>query len=581
MSLLMDALKRAEQEKKDAAKKLAADDEPPVTRKEGNKEGVPEFTDEYPVFNTDSYPIVTEAASEQAADKTHHTTSMDLALEPLESGVHNPLIPRRPAALIMDTTDPHEIDPDATLNVYSDKLSLKPEMSIGNNSNAFDADTTQQVHLPTLSMDADPDQTFNNVRINTGAVAGLYEDTMQGEPFKPADLNHSYEETLPGVPAAQLAKDIGTHDQPTPVAAQTLFSATNTIAKPSSGFKWLMISLCVLAISSALVFYYYTVTPVSRNIPSPMVARGVETIMPSQNLQAGGAVPIPTPAGPTTVIPDVGNATPTGETPATTLVAETSPVTTTEPVVPANVTDASATTQPDIIEPTVAAETPVLPVTQSAPEPTLPREIAPPASLIRISRTPNTAVQGDVLTEAFTAYQQGNYDLASQKYRQASAQLPDNRDVMLGLAAVATKTGDNLQALQIYMRLVELNPLDNVARAALISLHPGDDISVSISSVKSMIADSPEQASLYFTLGKLFAAQANWAGAQQAFFDAYRLDSANPDYAFNLAVSLDRLEQAQSALDYYTVALGLAETSPAGFNRSAVADRIATLEAGN
>jgi len=582
MSLLMDALKRAEQEKKDAAKRLVAEDEPPVTRREGNKEGVPEFTDEYPVFNTDAYPIVTEAASEQAADKTHHTTSMDLALEPLESGVHNPLIPRRPAALIMDTTDPHEIDPDATLNVYSDKLSLKPELSTVDHNNAFDGDTTQQVHLPSLSMDADPDQTFHNVSVNTGAIGGLYEDTMQGEPFKPVDLNHSYEETLPGVPAAQLAKDIGTHDQPTPVAAQTLFSATNTIAKPSSGFKWLLISLCVLAISSALVFYYYTVTPVSRNIPSPMVARGVETIMPSQNLQASGAVPTPAPAGPTSVIPAVGNTTPTGESPAAPVVTETAPITTTEPAaVPVSVTDASATAQPDTIEPAIAAVAPVVPVMPASPEPTLPREISPPASLIRISRTPSTVVQGDVVTEAFTAYQQGNYDLASQKYRQASEQLPDNRDVMLGLAAVATKTGDNLRALQIYMRLVELNPLDNVARAALISLHPGDDISASISSVKSMIADSPEQASLYFTLGKLFATQANWAGAQQAFFDAYRLDSANPDYAFNLAVSLDRLEQAQSALDYYTVALGLAETSPAGFSRSAVADRVATLEAGN
>jgi tetratricopeptide (TPR) repeat protein len=186
-----------------------------------------------------------------------------------------------------------------------------------------------------------------------------------------------------------------------------------------------------------------------------------------------------------------------------------------------------------------------------------------------------------VLGEAFAAYQQGNYELAGQKYRQASEQLPDNRDVMLGLAAVASKTGDKERALQLYMRLVALNPLDNVARAALISLHPGEDISVSISTVKSMIADSPEQASLYFTLGKLYAAQANWAGAQQAFFDAYRLDSANPDYAFNLAVSLDRLEQGQSALDYYTVAQGLAESSPASFNRTAVADRINTLEAGN
>jgi Flp pilus assembly protein TadD len=562
MSLLMDALKRAEQEKKDAARKVAAEEETPVVpRKEGIKEGVPEFTDEYPVFNTDSYPIVVEQATESSADKTHHTPSMDLALEPLESGVHNPLIPRRPAALIMDTTDP-----DATLNVYSDKLSLKPDPSAPDN-NAVDADSTQQVQLSTLSMDADPDQTFNNVKLDTAAIPGLYEDTMQGEPFRPVDLNNSYEETLPGVPAAQLARDIGTQDQPTPVAAQTLFSATNTITKPSSGFKWLMISLGVLAVGSALVFYYYTVTPVSRNIPSPMVARGVETIIPSQNLQLEGTAPVPAPA--TTEPATVATAVP-----------GTPPVSTAEPAATASVAETPVVAQTETSAPVVAAATET-PAVSVQPEPTLPREITPPASLIRISRTPSSTVQGDVLGEAFAAYQQGNYELAGQKYRQASEQLPDNRDVMLGLAAVASKTGDKERALQLYMRLVALNPLDNVARAALISLHPGEDISVSISTVKSMIADSPEQASLYFTLGKLYAAQANWAGAQQAFFDAYRLDSANPDYAFNLAVSLDRLEQGQSALDYYTVAQGLAESSPASFNRTAVADRINTLEAGN
>jgi uncharacterized protein HemY len=92
--------------------------------------------------------------------------------------------------------------------------------------------------------------------------------------------------------------------------------------------------------------------------------------------------------------------------------------------------------------------------------------------------------------------------------------------------------------------------------------------------------ENPEQPSLYFTLGRLYATQARWAEAQQAFFDAYRLDSANPDYAYNLAVSLDRLEQVQSALDYYNVALGLATGTPAGFDPSAVTERIQTLEAG-
>ncbi|MEE9161157.1 MAG: tetratricopeptide repeat protein, partial [Gammaproteobacteria bacterium] len=56
-----------------------------------------------------------------------------------------------------------------------------------------------------------------------------------------------------------------------------------------------------------------------------------------------------------------------------------------------------------------------------------------------------------------------------------------------------------------------------------------------------------------------------WPQAQQSFFNAYKLETSNPDYAFNLAVSLDHIGQQQSAIDYYNVALKLADNSITGF----------------
>ena len=55
----------------------------------------------------------------------------------------------------------------------------------------------------------------------------------------------------------------------------------------------------------------------------------------------------------------------------------------------------------------------------------------------------------------------------------------------------------------------------------------------------------------------MYAEQNRWGDAQTAYFEAFRIAPGNADYAFNLAVSLDRLHQSQAALGYYEKALNL------------------------
>lgn len=71
--------------------------------------------------------------------------------------------------------------------------------------------------------------------------------------------------------------------------------------------------------------------------------------------------------------------------------------------------------------------------------------------------------------------------------------------------------------------------------------------------------------------------------AQQAYFEAYRLESDNADYLYNLAVSLDHLKQARLALDYYQKALAARSKAGGQFDPAAVSRRIKDLstESGN
>ena len=97
------------------------------------------------------------------------------------------------------------------------------------------------------------------------------------------------------------------------------------------------------------------------------------------------------------------------------------------------------------------------------------------------------------------------------------------------------------------------------------------------SRIKTLLRQEPNQDYLHFSLGNLYAKQARWPEAQQAYFNAYSLDSDNPDYAFNLAVGLEHLSQRRTAVEYYTKAVELARDHKPNFDPIVAQRRIDTL----
>jgi tetratricopeptide (TPR) repeat protein len=91
-------------------------------------------------------------------------------------------------------------------------------------------------------------------------------------------------------------------------------------------------------------------------------------------------------------------------------------------------------------------------------------------------------------------------------------------------------------------------------------------------------------APLAFALGNVYASQQRWNEAQSAYFDAFLFarqsneTAINPDYAYNLAVSLEQINQPEAALDYYLQAQTLARAVTPGFDMQALTRRISFLE---
>lgn len=196
---------------------------------------------------------------------------------------------------------------------------------------------------------------------------------------------------------------------------------------------------------------------------------------------------------------------------------------------------------------------------------------------LRISRNSSPDRVHPTLQSAYDAFNHGDNARAQSLYEQVLAREPQNRNALLGIGAIATRAGDTMAARETYARLLALNPRDPVARAALIDSHQNVSPVEGESHIKQLLSQTPNQPFLYSTLGNLYARQGRWPEAQQAYFDAYRLDGGNADYAFNLAVSLDQMGQRAAALSYYRRALELAEGGQASFETQAVLKRIASL----
>ncbi len=177
----------------------------------------------------------------------------------------------------------------------------------------------------------------------------------------------------------------------------------------------------------------------------------------------------------------------------------------------------------------------------------------------------------------YAALKSGDLATAQQQYELALLQDPNNRDALLGAAAVALREHDGGQASSNYLRLLELDPNDPDALAGLAELRPGD-LQANEIKLRGLARQHPDSGPVQFALGNLFARQGRWPEAQQSYFRAFSALPDNADYAFNLGVGLDRMNQPRLALTYYRRALELAQASPPAFDIDAVRKRLQVLE---
>jgi tetratricopeptide (TPR) repeat protein len=181
------------------------------------------------------------------------------------------------------------------------------------------------------------------------------------------------------------------------------------------------------------------------------------------------------------------------------------------------------------------------------------------------------------LNRAYDALLADNLNDARRDYEQVLRGDAKNTDALLGLATIAVRQGQFSTASDLYLSVLEADPKDVTAKAGLINLRGQSDPALSESRLKTLLSSQPESSALHFSLGNLYASQARWSDAQQAYFRAHTAEPENADYLFNLAVSLDHMRQKKLAAQHYQSALTAAETRSAAFDRNQVKSRLLEL----
>ena len=182
-----------------------------------------------------------------------------------------------------------------------------------------------------------------------------------------------------------------------------------------------------------------------------------------------------------------------------------------------------------------------------------------------------------LLREAYDAYQRGDDKQALAKYNTALDLDPGNRNALLARAAIYIQNNRIPEAIRDYQTLLIAYPKDSLAMSSMIAV-ANFSPEQSETQLKLMIRDEPNSPYLNFALGNIFGAQNRWQEAQGQYFAALQNNPNDPNYAYNLAISLEHIAKPKVAIAYYEKALNNYGNGLATFNRDIVDARLEILK---
>lgn len=380
------------------------------------------------------------------------------------------------------------------------------------------------------------------------------------EEIAPPEHAHAERENVPESASVPTAAPSAKQDRASPDAARTVFAAKQRpgVMAAAASKPWLLPAIAVLVVSLGAGAWYVwqELGKLTRTAPSvaarsnPPPASVPLAPMPGTTGQTGVLKPSPPPA------------------------AEQVPEIVLPPLLPPALQDAPGKAATASAGPIGDALTPREAFARKLKETPL---VAEAPVTLKLSQSFQPSPVNPELARAYEALSSGDLEQARTLYARRVQADPLSLDAQLGLATVAARSGDRALANRHYRDALAIDPRNEIAIAGLLAI-AGEGTQASLETqLRTLLSQNPGAASLQFSLGNLLAGQNRWVEAQQAYFEAYRLNGDVADHAFNLAVSLDHLGQSRLAREYYQKSLALQVRTKGQFDTAAVAKRIQEL----
>ncbi|HFD92670.1 MAG TPA: tetratricopeptide repeat protein [Gammaproteobacteria bacterium] len=523
MSLLMDALKQAEQNKHKGETASSTAPEVPVAGSSdsaGQDQPVPMPGD--PLFREEDRAV--SPPGEEAG-----STVMSLPPPADETGADDDEVP------LADELDFSEIE-----------AAIAAEERAANPDPPRPGTTSPGMHLETEeAVEEAPAPTIDTTPVMADTAPGTDDGVQGGRSFGSSDQGSGQGSETPPEPAQSLK----TADD----AARLIAAGSRRRSRARKRQFMLMGVLFAVVLAMTGAYYYWSyqlhVQPVT--LPAPLVPAPVADMdIPARQAENPEPVTQPVIVMPRREMASSPEAVPTPRETA----SSSSPPARTQVVTPPREKPPARKT---VKKPTVADK---------------------PAAVV-IERHAGQPSTYQMLTMAYQAYREDRIQDARRLYEKVLDRQPRNRDALLGLASVAVRQGRNDEARALYRRQLEADPKDGIAQTGLLSLLSTGDPVANESLIKQMLREHGETPYLRFALGNVYAAQSRWEEAQQSYFRAYSAAPQNANYLFNLAVSLDHLHQDRMALQYYRWAVSQAGGQAVKFDVEGARQRIRALTA--
>jgi len=358
---------------------------------------------------------------------------------------------------------------------------------------------------------------------------------------------------------AQAAQNVFQAKEPAPARA----AAPGAAPSRKGPFLWIAIGVIALVVLGAGGYVWYQLN----SFPSRLAAARprpapITQVAPITSITTAPDAPAPPPPAPPAKIETFtppqqpSTAIQPGSAQATSLAAETAAR---EKMAPPKVSETER------VRETVAA---------------LLKETATPADTppLKLTQSKDRARVAPDVAKGYRDLVAGDLAAAHKSYSAALDADPLSLDALLGLATIEARTGSRMLAATHYRRALEIDPRNATAMAGLAAVAEFSRAEGAESQLRGDLAINPGSAALHFTLGNLFAIQGRWGEAQVEYFEAYRIEPASADFAYNLAVSLDHMRQPRLAAEYYERAIDAARTQATQFDPAAAARRLAQLK---